>query len=67
MKKDTLSPNQMTQHLHARSDTSNPKTLKQMTHQKLPTSQGEETLQTPTSGDRKTYKGLQQVYPTNTQ
>jgi len=48
-------------------DTSNPKTLNQITHQQLPTSQGGETLQTPTSGDRQPDRGLKQGNLTNIQ
>ena len=37
---DFSNPNQITQHPHMGGDTLNSKTLNQMTHQQLPTSQG---------------------------
>ena len=49
---DTSNPNQMTQHPQMGGVTLNPKILTLMTRQKLPTLQGEETLQIPTFGDR---------------
>ena len=67
MEGDTSNPCQVTQHPQMGGDTSDPKILILMTQQKLSTLQGDEILQTPTSGDRQTYRGLQQVYPTNTQ
>ena len=63
---DTLNPSQTTQHPHTGGDTSNPKIPIYMTHEKLPTSQWGETLQTPTPGDKQPNRSLEQIYPTNT-
>ena len=49
---DTLNHSQVTQHPQMGGDTSNPKIPILMTRQKLSTLQGDEILQTPTSGDR---------------
>ena len=67
MGRDTSNPNQMIQHPYIGIDTSNLKTPNQMTHQKLPTSQGGRHFKPPTFGGRQPNRGLEQVNPTNTQ
>ena len=52
MEGDASNANQITQHPQMGGDTSNPKIPILMTQQKLSTLQGDEILQTPTSGDR---------------
>ena len=64
---DTLNPNHIIQYPYTGGDTSNPNILSPVTRQKLPTSQGGETFQTPIFENKQPNRSPKQGILTNTQ